>query len=334
MTQLSKSSNWSYFGVFGLGLAIASLAYWATSEAMLRDLKSGAWTAQATRIEKLEHLIKALETQVKFLTSRAVPTEKDGESKSVVGEKTQSGSGSAAGTLLSFGQDVLTDSHVSELVGLASNASAQSVATVSGMMTYMSVLFAVVLFGAAFILNFQVTEAKRELEEFRDKLHQDKEVLERALGRVDVAATSAMRAMEQTKATIVEEKREAEIVSRKVGEVLEGIILVLDSSIKEIFGSWAGPSASPKVPRSQRVLQKSHEMRGRVLLLHPSEARRVEGIYLLGASGTNIAKVDLMRLCESESAREALKELIRSAVRRIDERILGSGPSEDEAPAV
>lgn len=239
----------------------------------------------------------------------------------------------------------IRESREGVLLELAGQAASQSLSAVSGMMTFMSILFTIVLFGVALITGLQVNEARKDVERLeiaskrqRTELSENGTRLQEKLAHVESRVEQYEKRLAAEALSFESEFREAHreveeevarigILAQEVSAqrasaeaFLNSLIEVHASAVLDLLDGLVGHPSRSRSPRFQRLMNKGQELKGRLLLLHPDSDRRRSGVLLLSAVGTKISQVDLLRLLKKSETDKDMALLIRSAIDTIERR--------------
>jgi len=229
------------------------------------------------------------------------------------------------------------------LLDLAAQAASQSVGTATGVISFLAILFTVVVLGLSLVSGLHFREFGAQLE--RDKLAAEaaiKEVrsqkddaikdlkeLRRDLGDLEDDGARQIAAIgererewkEQSGKELQQIQKISQELDKKnelVSTFLDRLVSVHAAAFSEILGTLPlGVVFSEE--EGQRVRLKGQELKGRLLLWHPDEEKKKGAVMLLGAVGTKVVIADLRRL-QSASMDKDLALLVESAIGRINSR--------------
>jgi hypothetical protein len=206
------------------------------------------------------------------------------------------------------------------MLDLAAQMSSQSVSTSVGMVSFISALFVIVVFGVSLAASLQFKDLKEEFASLRAKIA---EFEKSGKDHVEGVATNVKNSKEKMDLELAR----LNLLTTNLGEQASAGGVFLDSLVNvhaEAFSEILSTLPLGRIfseEEGHRVRLKGQELQGRLLLLHPDRERRKKAVMLLGAVGTRIAKADLRRLQKDQNTDKDMALLIESAVRKIDEQI-------------
>lgn len=208
------------------------------------------------------------------------------------------------------------------MLDLAAQMSSQSANTSIGMVSFLSTLFVIIVFGVSLGTSLHYKDLKDDLAHLKDDAEKFKS---QSTGYVNAVAESVETSRKQMETDLANLKSIASKLGEQAdtgGAFLDGLVNVHAEAFSEILSTLPLGRIFPE-EEGHRVRLKGKELQGRLLLLHPDMERKKKAVMLLGAVGTKIAKADLRRLQKDSATDKNMALLIESAICKIDQQILG-----------
>lgn len=308
-------TNW-VLGLFGIAIigvsAIAAWKYVAMHQGS-RDLDVNHNTSDKLAYKNLETEMTAFQERLEILVRDPKLQRAKGQELSELTKRLEEMRRQA--DRLEFRQG--REEH---MLDLAAQISSQSADTSIGMVSFVSALFVIVVFGVSLGTSLQFKDLKEDFSSLQEQMEAFKRKGEKNVEEVAQKVQMSQKQME------VELER-LELLTKSLSEqtdaggvFLDGLVNVHAEAFSEILSTLPLGRISSE-EESHRVRLKGKELQGRLLLLHPDRERRKKAVMLLGAVGTKIAKSDLRRLQKDRDTDKDMALLIESAIRKIDEQM-------------